>query len=201
MRTNSSFKSGKLVKFTLGAATCVAVSVVAYAAVAFNPSTGIGQVGKGDLQTPWGWNDAKLQNCGSGVRFYYHTEGTATYSAVCTWITGEGKKGEKVHNVTHKLDRISSVNSTVNYDARKNSNGKITGFVLTGLGDATTVTASGEVPVVGGPCPGNEGHDGVWSSVEVLSSTAATSGGGLYATSDDAPAGGSPLLIWSAPTL
>lgn len=201
MRTNSSSRSAKLLKVSLGVIGCAAASVVAYAAVTFNPSTGIGFVGKGDLQTPWGWNNSKLQTCGAGVRFYYHTEQSATYSAVCEFTTGEGTRGAKTHLVTHKIDRVNSVNNTVNYDTRKNSQGAITGFNLTGLGAASTVVATGEVPVVGGPCPGNQGHDGVWTSVELLSSTAATSGGGLYATSDDAPAGGSPLLIWSAPAL
>jgi hypothetical protein len=201
MRTNSSSKSAKLVKIALGAAACVGASVVAYATVTFNPSTGVGFVGKGDLQTSWGWNNAKLQTCAAAVRFYYHTEQSATYSAVCEFTTGEGARGERTHLVSHTIDRVNSVNSTVSYDTRKNNQGVITGFNLAGLGAAATVVATGEIPVLGGPCPGNEGHDGVWSSVELLSATAAADGGGLYATSDDAPAGGSPLLIWSAPTL
>jgi hypothetical protein len=201
MRTNSSSKSAKFVKLALGGVACIGASVVAYAAVTFDPANGHGQVGKGDLQTPWGWNDAKLQSCGSGVRFYYHTEQSATYSAVCEFTTGEGTRGEKTHLVTHTIDRVNSVNSTVTYDTRKNNLGKITGFMLTGLGSSSTVVATGEIPVVGGPCPGNAGHDGTWSSVQLLSSTAGTGGGGLYAASDAAPVGGSPLLIWSAPTL
>lgn len=198
MRNTKSSHVTKLLKYSVGAAVCAAATVVAYAAVTFDPATGLGFVGKGDLQTPWGWNDAKLQNSAAGVSFYYHTYQTGSYSAVCTFTTGEGTRGERTHNVAHSKDVVGSIESTVLHDARKNSQGKVTGFNLTGLGTGTSTVSSGSIPVVGEPCPGNQGHDGVWTSVTALSST---SGGGLYAVSADAPVGSSPLLIWSAPSL
>ncbi|WP_439386815.1 hypothetical protein [Amycolatopsis lexingtonensis] len=129
--------------------------------------SGTGFVGKGEVQTPFGWNNAKLQTNAAGVTFSY--DATETYDAVCTWITGEGTKGEKTHNVTHATS--TSVASAVAYDARVKT--QITGFTLKGFGATAT---TGEVPVVGGTCPGNEGTDGTWSSVTQTGST-----GGLYA--------------------
>jgi hypothetical protein len=196
MQNLTSSKISNLKKLSLGLAACGAVVVTAYAAVTFNSATGSGFVGKGDLQTPWGWNDPTLQANAAGIEFYYATSSTSSYSAVCEFTTGEGTRGQRTHEVTHRQDVVAAVNSAVAYEARKNSQGKVTGFNLTGFG-ATTTTSSGSVPVVGGPCPGNEGHDGVWTSVTLLS--ASSTGGGLFATSPAAPAGTSPLLIWSAP--
>jgi len=139
-------------------------------------TAGIGFVGKGEVQTPFGWNNAKLQTNAAGVTFSY--DATETYDAVCTWITGEGTRGEKTHNVTH--DTSTSVTSAVAYDARVKT--QITGFILNGFG---TPVVTGEVPVVGGACPGNEGTDGTWSSVTQTGST-----GGLYA-----PYGGVSVLL------
>lgn len=135
--------------------------------VTFDTSTGTGFVGKGDVQLAFGWNNAQLQNNASGLSFLY--ESSETYSAVCTWITGEGTRGERTHSVTHSRD--VSVSDQIKYDARTHR--QVDGFILTGFG---TVSESGEVPVVGGPCPGNNGTDGTWSSVELISSST----GGLY---------------------
>jgi hypothetical protein len=134
-----------------------AVCAVAAAAVTFDPERGTGFVGKGDVQLAYGWNNAQLQANAAGVTFTYgHTE---TYTAVCSWITGEGTRGEQPHNVPH--GRTVAVNATIAYDARTMR--QITGFNLKGFGD--TYTEIGTVPVVGGACMGNPGHGGTWSSV------------------------------------
>ena len=186
--------ASKASKLALGLAGCAAATAIAFAAVTFDFSTGVGFVGKGDLQTAWGWNDAKLQASAAGISFYYHAESNSEYEAVCTWTTGEGTRGEKVHNVSHSVSTVSAVNATVASDTRKNGQGKVTGFTLNGFGASSTIS-SGAVPVVGGPCMGNPGTGGVWTSVTLLSSSQEE--GGLYAVSADALEGQSPLLIWS----
>jgi hypothetical protein len=145
----------------------LALASPASAAVTFNPATGAGFVGKGDVQLAFNWNNANLQKNASGVSFNYAS--TDSYEATCTWTTGEGTRGEKVHNVDH--NKSTSVSSAISYDARVRN--QITGFNLTGLG--TTTTTGGEVPVVGGTCPGNPGTDGTWTAVALTGST-----GGLY---------------------
>jgi hypothetical protein len=62
-----------------------------------------------------------------------------------TWITGEGAKGEKTHNVDHATS--TSVAGAVTYDTRVKT--QITGFTLKAFGTTTT----GEVPVIGEACP------------------------------------------------
>jgi hypothetical protein len=84
-------------------------------------------------------------------------------------VTGEGTRGEKTHNVNHKT--TSSVISSVAYDARVKN--QITGFNLKGFGAITS--SGGDIPVVGAPCPGNQGTDATWSSV-----TAGDTTGGLF---------------------
>lgn len=149
-------------------AAALAFATPAAAAVTFDPATGTGFVGKGDVQLAFGWNNAALQGNAGGVTFSYTT--ADSYDAVCTWVTGEGTRGEKTHNVTHST--TTEVAGQVAYDARTHK--QIDGFLLTGYG---TVTESGDIPVVGGACPGNEGTDGTWTSVTQTGSSA-----GLYTT-------------------
>jgi hypothetical protein len=149
-----------------------AVCTVAVASVTFDPATGLGFVGKGDVQTAFSWNNADLQARASGITFTYSA--TDIYTAVCTFTTGEGTRGETTHNVPHTTS--ISVDSAINFDARTHH--QIDGFILTGYGGTTT--ESGTIPVVGAPCPGNPGHDGVWSSVEVTGGE-----GGLYVNYGD----------------
>jgi hypothetical protein len=156
------------------------VGQVSQALVTFDPATGTGFVGKGDIQLPFGWNNATLQANASSLTFTYQS--SATYEAVCEWTTGEGTRGQRTHDVTHT--KTSVVNDTISYDARTHK--QVDGFFLTGYG---SVTEGGEpVPEVGGPCPGNPGTDGVWVSVVLLNST----GGGLWVTN---AAGGTAQLL------
>ncbi|MBT2522080.1 hypothetical protein [Arthrobacter sp. ISL-28] len=147
-------------------AATLALATPATAAVTFDPATGTGFVGKGDVQTALVWNNQQLQKNASAISFSYESEDL--YSARCEWVTGEGTKGEQLHQVTYK--RHTSVQSTVAYDPRVRN--QITGFNLTGFG---TTTTSGTVPVVGEACQG-DGREGTWTAVELTSS----SGGGLY---------------------
>jgi hypothetical protein len=154
----------------------------ASAQTTLNLTTGTGFAAKGDVQSAFGWNNAKLQSNASGVTFSYNA--TETYEGVCEWTTGENSpNGAKTHTVTHGTS--TSVNSAVSYQARTNSQGVITGFNLTGFG--TTTHSGADVPVVGGPCPGNPGTGAIYTSVTKTGST-----GGLYAIY-----GGNSVLIWS----
>lgn len=155
-------------------ATCAALAMTfaattAWAAVTFNPADGTGFVGKGDLQLAFGWNNAQAQSLIPYVTYRY--EAVAVYTAVCTWTTGEGTRGERTHNVSHK--KAIGVTGQVESETRKNNQGHITGVMLLGYqGDAGEI---GIPPVVGAPCPGNQGHDGVWSSVSFTSGSTALS--------------------------
>lgn len=152
------------------------IAGTAVAAVTFDPATGTGFVGKGDVQVPFGWNDAKLQQYAGGVSFVYESESDDEYAVTCEWDTGNKKI---VHHVQTKTANVGSV---VTYDVksatRSNPNGKVTGFKLTGLQNLAE-SSNGSVPVVGASCPetGNaagtdEAVDKRITDVELLSSTA-----------------------------
>ena len=127
------------------AAATALISTAAVAAVAFDSTTGTGFVGKGDIQILYGWNNAQLQRNASGVTFGYDAKDT--YDVECYWETTTGHGTIVQHDIT--VPRHVSVSASVSYDARVRS--QITGFILKGFG---AVTSEGQVPVVGGSCPG-----------------------------------------------
>jgi hypothetical protein len=142
-----------------------AASSAVFATVTFDPATGAGFVGKGDVQLAFGWNNATLQRSLSGIGFNYVK--SDVYEATCMWETGPTRNRRQ-----HRVERTSTVDvtSTVAYDPRVRN--QVTGFTLTGLG-ATSISGDA-LPEVGGSCIG-EGTDGTWESVEQISSE-----GGLY---------------------
>ncbi|WP_059171716.1 hypothetical protein [Bacillus sp. FJAT-27445] len=137
----------------------------AFAAVTIDPQTGAGFVGKGDVQTAMGWNNADLQKNADSLKFTYSTK--ETYVVTVTWVTGEGTRGEKTHCVEH--ERTSSINSSIGFDPRTKK--QITGFDLNNFND--TVTGGDEIPKFGDEYPGKSGH--FVKSVELISTS-----GGLY---------------------
>lgn len=136
----------------------------AFAAVTIDPATGEGFVGKGDVQTALGYNNAQMQKEAENLTFNYVTK--TTYEVTVTWTTGEGTRGEKTHTVDH--ERSSSINSSIGYDSRTKK--QVTGFILNGFTEPGT---TGKIPKVGDEFPGNSGH--IVTDIKVVSTT-----GGLY---------------------
>lgn len=157
----------KLMKLVAAVGVAIAAST-AYAAVSFDAATGTGFVGKGDVQIAFDWNNAQLQANADSVTFSYSTEDK--YDATCKWQTVTGNGTTIYHDVT--VRRTVTLNKTVAYKARTNSQDSITGFNLTGFG---AVSSNRDAPVDGGACLGGGGQQGVWSDVTLTSST-----GGLY---------------------
>lgn len=153
--------------FSIGAAVIFATAI-ASASVTFDPATGNGFVGKGDVQLVYGWNNKQLQDNASGVTFTYQAQEQYKYDCTFTVEVGRDKVREPR---TQNRGKDTSLNASVQYDARTQR--QITGFILTGLG--ATTTTGGDVPVDGGSCPGGPFNDGVISNIELVSST-----GGLY---------------------
>jgi hypothetical protein len=136
-----------------------------FASVTFNPDNGAGFVGKGDVQTSFGWNNGQVQRNAGGVGFSYIVN--QHYVAVCEWFTGP-TFNRKQHDVEHK--RSINVNDIVGYDPRTHK--QIDGFILTGFG---SINEGGQdVPVVGSACVNSDdgtAHNGTWVSVDLISST------------------------------
>jgi hypothetical protein len=140
------------------------------AAVTFDPGTGTGFAGKGDVQDAFGWNNAQLQENAADVEFYYEED--AVYSLVCS----------RIHHIQGYQqqtfgDRVASVEAEVEYDKRRNRQDQITGFNLSSLGEQSGQDAT---------CPSG------WPTEESRT-LVDSSESGLFAVY-----GTAKVLIWSA---
>jgi hypothetical protein len=96
---------------------------------------GVGFVGKGDVQSIYGWNNEGLQANAASVQFRYGASGQVTW--LCEWWTGKagttmggGSGTLKYHSALSSSELVASA---VSYDARKNKVGQVTGFLLNGI--------------------------------------------------------------------
>lgn len=137
-------------------------ATVAFASVTFDPVTGTGFVGKGEVQTVFGWNNRALQSNADDVQFRSASEVVTEVSWTCT---NSNNQNEQIRERT-TTTTIAGVLSAV---ARERN--QITGFILDGYdGDPTESSQSQGNQL--NSCPG-----GPWSLTmpagdpEVVSST------------------------------
>lgn len=181
--------SKKTCVLLVGIIAALAFAGVAAATVTFDPSSGNGFVGKGDVQTAFGWNNATAQAQANNVSFSMSQVTSTDYAVTCEWDTGT------IHLVHHVQTTQHSVSDTLAYDVtkanRSNPQGSLTGYNLTGLGTGTTTPSGDPIPAVGEDCPGNSGL-GPITDVEIASSSSV---GGLYVSDSTLSLG--PTLIYS----
>jgi opacity protein-like surface antigen len=167
-------------------------ATAAFATVTFDPSTGTGFVGKGDVQVPWGWNNQKLQEEAENVDFYYESIESADYAVTCEWNTTTG--GPHPTTIHHVVTTHKDIEANVAFDStketRKNHQGYVTGFNLTGKSNETSTT-SGGIPEVGDPCPPGGGDGEVTAVDGPFNETKSET---LYAV--DVHDGKGPTAIW-----
>jgi hypothetical protein len=150
-------------------AILAALPLAVYALVTFDPNTGTGFVGKGDVQLAFGWNNKQAQDNAKAVSFSFESD--THYDVVCYWETETGGPQSKIieHYVTNHKN--ASISSSIVYDARLKN--QYTGYNLTGFG--ATETTGEAVPQVGDAC--KQAHEtAVVTEVNVSSDSA----GGLY---------------------
>ena len=146
----------------LSALLIMALAVPALAAVTFDPATGTGFVGKGDVQTAVGWNNKQLQADAESVRFQVSSEVVTEVSWVCTNSNNENIQERERTTTTTVQDVVTSI-------ARERN--QITGFILSRYSGTPTESSSSEVN------PLNSCPSGPWSLTspagdpEVVSST------------------------------
>jgi hypothetical protein len=169
------FQEEKLMNIKRLAAACGLVSafVVAMAAITFDPETGEGFVGKGDVQLVYGWNNRQLQQNALNVQFRAASEVVTEY----TWECIKESPFERIRE--RSTSTTSTVEALVSSIARERN--QITGFLLTGYEEGSfTSTTSTQGPALN-TCPGVP-----WVYVEgstesqIISST----GEGLQVSSD-----------------
>ena len=129
-------------KRTLGLAACLVGAIAVFAAVTFDPSTGKGFVGKGDVQIALGWNNAQLQANASSVVFTYVAQDVYQVTEVYATGNPDQPKSLNVHDIT--VTKVFGVQSKVDADPRQTKGQKqFTGFILSGY---NSLNVTGSVP-------------------------------------------------------
>lgn len=136
-------------KFSAALAIAFAAAIGISADVSFDPTTGIGWVGKGDVQTVFGMNNKALQNQAENVEFRYNA------STETTWTCTKPHPAGHDDIVQHR-NNSTSIEGVVDSIARENSKGKdgpVTGFHLLGFNGGSTIDNDG--PEIGS-CPAQQ---------------------------------------------
>jgi hypothetical protein len=141
------------VSFALGGVLLLAAP--AQAAVTFDPATGIGFAGKGDVQLAYGWSNSQLQANAAGVTF--RSEQSTVKVTEMSWQC-QNDKNEKVQERQRTTTTTTTTSGVVTAVVRDNRNQQITGFNLTGYSSKVTNPSS----TTEGP-PVNSCPDGPWS--------------------------------------
>lgn len=121
-------KIGKAI--VVGLAVCLAMVGVAFAAVTFDPETGVGFVGKGDVQLAFDWNNKALQDNVDNVMFRALSESVTEESWTCTNSNNENIQVRNRTTTTAIAGLVSAVARVRN---------QVTGFNLTGYDGTPTV--------------------------------------------------------------
>lgn len=112
-------------------------------------NTGTGFVGKGEVQTPWGWNNKQLQQNARGVSFTVSTVTDHEWTCEKQVVTGNGT----VREITQERSAVTRTQGAlreITRDTSQGTNGPVTGFKL--LGFDGTVSEQTNGPAVGS-CP------------------------------------------------
>ena len=117
--------------------------------VTLDPASGTGFVGKGAVQSRFGWNNAGLQANAAGITFSMDV--SATYAQSCLHLTGN-----KEHTVEKTFKKTVELASEVESVARRNPQVKVTGFLLTGI------SGEGLTPPTDLCNPGQSEPEDVW---------------------------------------
>lgn len=103
-------------------------------AVAFDPGTGTGFVGKGDVQTALGFNNKQLNDSASSLIFTY----SATTEQETSWICLNERNQQEQERERTTTTETTGVVSIVQRDNKR----QITGFNLTGFREGSTTSTS-----------------------------------------------------------
>lgn len=171
------------------------ISLPASATATFDPDSGSGFVGKGDVQVPFGWNNDQLQKNAAGVDFVY-TDST-TYDVTCEQKTTETFTTGPAHNrrthtrpvvVTDVYDEATAISYDTATSTRKNAKGAVNGFFLSGK----HLVASDGLPAAGDVCEMEDGSAGTISEDPAVVTD--TTGDTLAATH---AASGKSAIVWT----
>lgn len=166
------FRGNNVKKIIVSVAAAALISTAASAAVTGDAASGW-FVGKGDVQSAFGWNNATLQEEWASGEIAFHYDSAASYDVACEWDTGPA------HNITHHTVNSSisrGLNASIAAEGRQRS--QITGFILAPAGASGN---GGDVPSVGERCGDFEDVDGnAHGTITAVTPLGSTGEGGLY---------------------
>jgi hypothetical protein len=159
------------------AAGIMATSAAVMAAVTFDPATGSGFVGKGDVQVVYGWNNKGLQDNAGSVQFRVEATTVTEYAWIC----------EKDHKNEQTQERSRTVTTTqqgvINSVARDRRN-QVTGFILDGFsGGSGASSTTVEGPALNS-CPNENGDWFLAQAADPDGEIVSQTGGGLEVSVD-----------------
>jgi hypothetical protein len=126
-----------------GAALALSVATAVFAAVTFDPGTGTGFVGKGDVQLVYGWNNKQLQDNAASVQFQASSSVVSEVSWECT--------NENNQNIQERARTTTTTTEGVVSKIARERN-QITGFTLTGYSGTPTESSESDGPPLNS-CP------------------------------------------------
>lgn len=164
-------------RMTIASAAALALAATAaFAAVTFDPATGTGFVGKGDVQLVFGWNNKALQDNADFIDFRLNSVTESSWQCSRPHPSHEGQE------IVQNRSRTTTLAGLVTTVARENSRGKdgpVTGFYLNGFDGGVESDTDGPAFE---SCPANPSG---FTLVPGSSSTVEL-GGGLEVTKDGA---------------
>jgi hypothetical protein len=145
------------------------IASVAYATVTFDALTGMGFVGKGDVQYTFGWNNGALQNNANLVDF----RASSVVVSESTW-TCDRDAGDQ----TQERNRTTTTTVAGIVDSIGRLKNQITGFNLLGYDGVPAITNETEGPPLNS-CPTG------WTSLGVTTTVLPGEGTVLEVSPDD----------------
>jgi hypothetical protein len=128
-----------------GFAAVAVFATAVYAATTFDPDSGFGFVGKGEVQEIYGWNNKALQDNEANVEFRAKSETVEERSWTCTNINDDSEQMRERKRTT----KIEGILSATGRERRQ-----ITGFILNGYdGDPKTINTPESGQILNS-CPG-----------------------------------------------
>jgi hypothetical protein len=122
--------------FAAAAVAALSLSTAGAAAAYDIDADGYGFVGKGEVQTAFGWNNPTLQRNADGVSFEYEASVVSETTWVCTNSNNENTQ-ERARTTT------TSVSGVVESVSRERN--QVTGFILEGFDGDTVVIGDPEI--------------------------------------------------------
>lgn len=133
------------------------------ATVTFDPATGTGFVGKGDVQLALGYNNKQLQDNANNLVFTYESISVTETTWTCDKDSGPQTQ-ERANTTTRTTQGVVSGVARVN--------NQITGFNLNGFSGTPTSSTTTSGPSVDS-CPSS------WTAIDKIVGDPVVTGGGL----------------------